>query len=367
MPTELGIWKVNGKPERVHFSKMPAEDKLEDILDQDLSILNPGLLLIGRQVPTAYGKFIDLLALDSDGKVVVIELKRDRTPRDVVAQVLDYGSWVRELEDENIASIFRSYLAKYRPERAEVSLDQAFCEHFGVDEMPEQLNAEHELIVVASELDASTERIVAYLSDEYGVAINVVFFRFFREGANEFLCRVWLIDPTEAEAKSVSRHREGKWNDEFYVSFGEGPLRRWEDARRLGYVAAGGGAWYSKTLDQLVPGARIWVNVPGKGYVGVGIVRGKPEPITTFKVRDPDSPNRAPQPIKALAPSTPPADKPEDELEYFVPVEWLHTVPLHEAAKEKGFFGNQNTVAKPTAEKWAHTVERLKIRFGVHG
>jgi hypothetical protein len=30
-----------------------------------------------------------------------------------------------------------------------------------------------------------------------------------------------------------------------------------------------------------------------------------------------------------------------------------------------GFFGNQNTVARPKSSKWRHTVERLKQRFGV--
>ena len=46
-------------------------------------------------------------------------------------------------------------------------------------------------------------------------------------------------------------------------------------------------------------------------------------------------------------------------------VKWLKTVPLSQAIKEKGFFGNQNTVCKPMARKWNNTVERLKVRFGV--
>jgi RecB family endonuclease NucS len=46
------------------------------------------LLIIGRQVITNLGSIIDLLALDRRGDVVVIELKRDRTPRDTLAQAL---------------------------------------------------------------------------------------------------------------------------------------------------------------------------------------------------------------------------------------------------------------------------------------
>ena len=44
----------------------------------------------------------------------------------------------------------------------------------------------------------------------------------------------------------------------------------------------------------------------------------------------------------------------------------MKTVAENQAIKEKGFFGNQNTVARPIAEKWKHTVERLKARFGVN-
>ena len=55
------------------------------------------LLLLGQQVATAYGHAIDILALDRDGNLVLLELKPGRTPRDVVAQVLDYASWAHGL------------------------------------------------------------------------------------------------------------------------------------------------------------------------------------------------------------------------------------------------------------------------------
>jgi hypothetical protein len=50
----------------------------------------------------------------------------------------------------------------------------------------------------------------------------------------------------------------------------------------------------------------------------------------------------------------------EDKMEYFVPVNWTHTVPLNQAVNELGLLGNQNTVCRPKTPKWRHTVERLK-------
>ena len=67
MPIELGIWRLGESLTRVEFSSIETESKLEDTLVKDLSILSPKLMLIGRQIPTAYGKFIDILAIDGEG------------------------------------------------------------------------------------------------------------------------------------------------------------------------------------------------------------------------------------------------------------------------------------------------------------
>jgi len=40
------------------------------------------------------GGRIDLLAIAPDGALVIIEIKRGRTPREVVAQALDYAGCV---------------------------------------------------------------------------------------------------------------------------------------------------------------------------------------------------------------------------------------------------------------------------------
>jgi len=76
---------------------MPTEARLEELVEAEPTILGQPLLIIGRQVVTSFGKVIDLLAVDADGILHVLELKKDKTPREVLAQILDYGSWVRSL------------------------------------------------------------------------------------------------------------------------------------------------------------------------------------------------------------------------------------------------------------------------------
>jgi len=86
MPIEVGMWRLNKKkPEKLNMSVIDNEKLLEDAIVGDLSILSSQLMLIGRQVSTAFGKFIDILAMDINGNLSIIELKKNRTPREVVA------------------------------------------------------------------------------------------------------------------------------------------------------------------------------------------------------------------------------------------------------------------------------------------
>ena len=68
-------------------------------------MLSDEWMLIGKQEDTGFGGRIDLLAITPDGSLVLIELKRARTPRDVVAQALDYASWAEKLRADEIARI----------------------------------------------------------------------------------------------------------------------------------------------------------------------------------------------------------------------------------------------------------------------
>ena len=363
MPLELGVWRIDEGVRSVEFGHLNLENRLEDILNENIKIASPNWLVIGRQVRTDHGGVIDLLAMDRDANLVVLELKRHQTHRDIVAQLLDYGSWVTRLEVDYITQIFDDYQKRWKKGEI-VSIDDAFRKLFGIP-VPDEINLSHELVIVAASLDHATERVVRYLADEYGVRINAVFFRVFRDGDREYLSRAWFRDPAEVTDRLKDETAGGEWNGEYYVSFGY-PHDVVRDGLSRGYVVAGGGSWYSRTLEMLNPGARIWVNVPGAGYVGVGIVSSLMEPVDKFIVREPDG-NEAPivQVSKPAASLNRAADDPE-MADYLVRVDWLKTVDPEQAIREKGFFGNQNSVARPRAARWDHTVERLKSRFGIN-
>lgn len=264
MPIRTALWRVAAPPQLLAESPLVNEKMLEEMIVAAPRILSDDWMLIGRQQPTGFGGIIDLLAIAPDGGLVVIELKRGRTPREVVAQSLDYASWVEKLRTEDIDAIYR----RFKPDG---NLTEDFRTRFGSALDEDSLNDTHQIIIVAASLDDSTERIVAYLN-ERDIPINVLCFQVFAHGSEQLLSRAWLLDPVRTQVSAGARLDEPKepWNGEFYVSFGHGQTRSWDDAREYGFVSGGGGAWYSNTLGVLNPPDRVWVNVPGRGFVGVG-------------------------------------------------------------------------------------------------
>jgi len=354
MPIQHSVWTVSKVPAEVPQGALPSEQMLEDMIVAEPRILSSEWMLIGRQVDTGHGGRIDLLAIAPDGALVLVELKRDRTPREVVAQALDYASWVEGPDAEDIAAVY----ARFRPGR---SLSSDFQERFGQALDQDTINESHQVVIVAATLDSSSERIVGYLNNR-GVAINVLFFQVFNHGAEQLLSRAWLIDPVEVQVQSVSAGRRGDkepWNGEFYVSFGDPSSRLWDEAVKFGFVSGGGGSWYSNSLRMLGEGDRVWVKVPGKGFVGVGRVKGPRVAAKDFEIEG----RSALEVLKGDYHRRYTEDA--ERSEYFVPVEWLRTVPETAAVQEVGMFGNQNTVCKPVTPTWRTTVDQLKTRFNV--
>ena len=199
MAGEVHLWRVGDDEQLIEISRTPLdlESRLQEWLGRDISILDPPLLVIGREVETDFGGFIDILCIDADGDLVIVELKRDRTPREVTAQALDYASWVTGLSNDRVTAIANDYLAG--------AFENAFRTKFGV-ELPETLNGDHRILVVGSEIDASSERIMRYLSDTHGVNINAATFHYFQlQDGSELLARVFALEPSQVELKARTK------------------------------------------------------------------------------------------------------------------------------------------------------------------
>ncbi len=160
-------------PFQAEHEEVILEDWLEENPD---GILEDGkLLIIGRQVNTNLGTTIDLLALDRTGDVVVVELKRDRTPRDTLAQALEYASFAEQLDTDQLTAILQSYmndeslaLAEYHRESFELDPDDAVA-----------FNKDQRLVIVGQRVTSEIRQTATFLRSK-GIRVTCVEFSFFQ-------------------------------------------------------------------------------------------------------------------------------------------------------------------------------------------
>jgi len=204
MSTEIKVWQItNNKITPAEDNSLAAEHlekELEEWIVQAPDILGEDLLIIGRQRDIPEVGCLDLLAINSSGELTVAELKRDLAPREAVAQALDYAFWLDSTSEGEILEIAQDYLKG--------PLEDEFTKHFSISAMPPIAPQNHRILLVASRLDASAERIINYLAQRYSVNINAVFFRYTKltNGA-EILARSVLVAESVIEQGKPPRRK----------------------------------------------------------------------------------------------------------------------------------------------------------------
>lgn len=138
----------------------------------------------------------DLLVVDLTGSLFVVEVKRDRTPRDVVAQILDYAGriWkmgsggleqlVKEEHEGGLAGVLARILAD-NPEFKDTDYDDlnGFTERFEKSVSSKQL----QMVIVSYSVDEDVQRTVEYLRSVHGIDIYCVEFDYYSTKDHEYL------------------------------------------------------------------------------------------------------------------------------------------------------------------------------------
>jgi hypothetical protein len=202
----MGLWKITEKgPRKVTETGFKHEKVLEESLEEwiarDPSILGENLLVIGRQVliPDVKDR-LDLLAVDSQGATVIIELKRGDLKDPVDIQALRYASYISKWRFEEFENLARNYLGRVDdPDFNFNEVFESFCEEAGT-EVPE-LNAEQRLVIVGAAVREKLGSVALWLRD-HRVDIKLIEVQTFREGDAIF------IEPTVIVPVPVSRFAE---------------------------------------------------------------------------------------------------------------------------------------------------------------
>ena len=197
------LWKVeNNKLIEINSNNLDYEDRIHKWIEEDISIVLPDAILIGSKIKTDHGMEIDLLAIDENGDLIVLELKRGLTTREVTAQALDYASWINTLDEDGINDI----LTKNGIDK---SVSELMSEKFDDYEEDIEINENQKIYIVGSSIDLITERICKYLAGN-GLQINVLTFDYFQDNENEFIARNFLVTESDSP-KDTGKKRKGRY------------------------------------------------------------------------------------------------------------------------------------------------------------
>ena len=199
---ETKLWKIkNDSLSPVISSELDYEERIHEWLKKDIKLIVPNAVLIGSKVKTDHDKELDLLAIDGNGDLIVIELKRGMTPREVTSQILDYSAWAASLGEDDINSVLQQ---QGRNENIIEIVNKNFPDGEDIE-----INENQKLVIVASAIDPVTERIIGYLAGK-GINIDAITFNYYKDGEAEYIARNMSINRDEISVKSVNK-RNGRY------------------------------------------------------------------------------------------------------------------------------------------------------------
>ncbi len=187
---EIKLWKIkedaNGEliVENIENVKgTQTEQQLEEVITRCPGLLMEDLRLIGRQTETPGGP-LDLLGVDSDGRLVVFELKRGVLTREAIAQIIDYSSHLATLPQDELSEHISSRSGKLGIDKIDNFLVW-FQEQFGREYTEYQ---RPRMVLVGLGADERTKRMASFLS-ESDLDIALTTFHGFEQGEDVFLAR----------------------------------------------------------------------------------------------------------------------------------------------------------------------------------
>ncbi|MFB6088414.1 MAG: endonuclease NucS domain-containing protein [Candidatus Aenigmatarchaeota archaeon] len=199
---------------------------IEEWVVKEPRILGEDLLIITTEYDN-YEKIrnrLDVLALDKNGKLVVIELKRDKADKTTDLQAIKYASYVatltaedlqkeygkfqiensnNELSPEEVGEIFKNFLSNTD---LEVNIDDNGWAEFELDNKPR-------IILAAGDFGKEITAPVVWLRDEYGIDITCIELNPLKH-EGEILLNSRILIPIPETEEYMAKRREKKESEE---------------------------------------------------------------------------------------------------------------------------------------------------------
>lgn len=209
----MTTWAVeDGKPNKLGSvepgQKEIVEKNLEDWIVEDPALLGERLFLIDRQVRVAdLGDRMDLLALDTEGNAVIIELKRSTLDTPVDMQALRYTSYVSRWNYDDFESQAESLSGRGQDFNFTEAYEE-FCLTEEAEEIPD-VNSGQRIILAGTGIRDRLGSVSLWLA-ENGIDIKVVEFDIRQQGDTILLTPSTIIPVGSTGFESVGRPQSGE-------------------------------------------------------------------------------------------------------------------------------------------------------------
>ena len=353
--------------ERTTFAAENVQERqdLQRLLQTDLSILGTDLKVIAEEFSNWQdsNRRIDLLCIDTEARLVVVELKRSEDGGHMDLQAIRYAAMVSSMTFEQVVDVYAKMLNDQQPS---AKAREEILEFLGWETEEGAFNSDVRIILVSAEFSVEITTAVLWLNKR-DLDITCIRIKPYRLGADVLIDVQQIVPLPEAadyevkirvqeqENKRIRAAIESNWSGLWYANVGECESRSWEDMREFGFIAAGGGRRWIGPLRKLKPGDEVYMYQKGHGYVGHGIVSSDPLPVKDFSVGG--------TPIARLTLRQPGLLHDLDDLEtteWIAPMRWTETVAIAEAKTFKGIFANQASVCHL---RQLDTINFLKASF----
>lgn len=197
-----------------------TESDIEEWIIETPSILGEDLLIVASQ----YAKFDrtdempDVLALDPDGKLVVIELKRDRADSTTDLQAIKYASYCSTISAEALQQDYRAFWNERRDEDDQLTpedVGEMFQSFLGDDLVTTEdgyadfaLDDRPRILLAAGSFGPEITTPVVWLEREFGMDIACVELEAHRQGGEVFVSSRRVLPIQEAEEYMAKRRQK---------------------------------------------------------------------------------------------------------------------------------------------------------------
>lgn len=223
--TVSGATATAAKPISLADAGLKEREHLQEWVIANPDVLGPDVKIVAFE----YGRWsgsggaierdrLDVLGLDREGRLVVVELKRDKAPDTVDMQALKYAALVSRFTREDLDKVHARYLTRHRGEP--VDEDTAAAELDEWADITEETLRLPRLVLMASDFPKTVTATVVFLHQQLGLDVRLLGFQAYQTAAQVLVTvsqqypppdvEEFVLSPEVAEAKQARTAKQSR-------------------------------------------------------------------------------------------------------------------------------------------------------------